>query len=100
MWSVPAYCLLQALALWRLRGGWRAAAIVPAVPMAGIVVHAVLAFLAQSNLFPLLLLFASPPASLYLMSLLLLHRLMRWRGGRACGEPRSAAQEAGGLKPN
>ena len=55
--------------------------------MAAIVVHAALAFLAQSNLFPLMLLFAGPPASLYLVSLLLLHRFARWRGGRAYSIP-------------
>jgi hypothetical protein len=79
MWSVPAYFLLQMLALWRLRGRWRIAAIVPAVPMAAIVTHACLAFLAQSNLFPLFLLFASPPASLYLAFLLVVHWIGRGR---------------------
>ena len=77
MWSVPAYFLLQTLALWRLRGGWRIAAALPAVPMAAIVVQTAFAFLAQSNLFPILLLFGSPPASLYLILLLLIHRVMR-----------------------
>lgn len=65
--SVPGYVLLQlGLARWT-SGGWRKAALVPALLMVPIIGFTVLAFAAQSNLWPLLLLFASPVACLYLI---------------------------------
>ena len=69
-WSIPAYFILQAWLLWRWRGGWRIAAAIPAVPMAGFLLHAIFAFFAGSNLFPLFLIFLCLPALLYLLVLL------------------------------
>jgi hypothetical protein len=65
---VPAYFFLQYFTLARYRGGWRIAALVPLVVMAPIVGHAILAFLAVSNLWPLLLILVSPIAFLYLVA--------------------------------
>lgn len=77
---VPGYFLLQAaLAFWT-SGGWRKASLVPAVIMVPILVFTVLAFAAQSNLWPLLLLLSAPVAFLYLVVLsvmLLLRRIAK-----------------------
>jgi hypothetical protein len=77
---VPGYFLLQAALTFRTSGGWRKATLVPAVIMAPVVAITVLAFAAQSNLWPLLLILTAPLACLYLVvlsSILLLRRLAR-----------------------
>jgi hypothetical protein len=67
--GVPGYFLLQAaLTLWT-SGRWRKATLVPAVIMVPILAYTLLAFAAQSNLWPLLLILSSPVACLYLMVL-------------------------------
>lgn len=72
MAGVPAYFVLQVVTLWRLRGRWQRAAALPLVPMAAVLCYTVIAFNAGSNLFPLVLIFASIPGSLYLFVLLFL----------------------------
>ena len=77
---VPGYFLLQAALTLRTSGRWRKASLVPAVIMAPIVAITGLAFAAQSNLWPLLLILTAPLAFLYLVALgviLLLRRLAR-----------------------
>ena len=76
-WSIPIYIIVQIVVLWRWRGGWRIAAAVPAVPMLGVLLHAIFAFFAGSNLFPLFLLFFCLPALIYLLILVVLRRLRR-----------------------
>ena len=75
MLAVPAYFVLQPIALARLRGGWRSASLVPlllVVPAAAWSLHA----LAQgSNLWPLAFIFVAPIGSAYLMMLLFFYRL-------------------------
>ena len=76
--SVPGYVLLQAALTSRTSGGWRKASLVPAVIIVPILAYTVLAFAAQSNLWPLLMLLTAPLACLYLVVLtvvLLLRRL-------------------------
>ena len=78
--GVPGYFLLQAALTFWTSGGWRKATLVPAVIMVPVVAYTVLAFAAQSNLWPLLLLLSAPLACLYLVVLgviLLLRRLAR-----------------------
>jgi hypothetical protein len=77
---VPGYFLLQAVLTLCTSGGWRKATLVPAVIMVPVLAYTVLAFAAQSNLWPLLLLLSAPLACLYLVVLgviLLLRRLAR-----------------------
>jgi hypothetical protein len=77
--SVPGYFLLQAALTFWTRRGWRIASLVPACAMLPILAVTVLAFAAQSNLWPIPLLLAAPVAFLYLVFLcvlLLLHRLV------------------------
>jgi hypothetical protein len=65
--AVPAYPALQIIALKRLKGGWWYAAAAPLLAMVPIAAFTVFAFMQQSNLWPLLLILASPIASLYLL---------------------------------
>lgn len=77
---VPGYFLLQAVLTYRTAGGWRKATVAPAVIMVPILAYTVLAFAAQSNLWPLLLLLTAPLAFLYLVVLsviLLVRRLAK-----------------------
>ena len=69
MLSIPAYFLLQWQLGRRWTGGWRLLALAPLVVMVPVFIHAALAFAAQSNLWPLLLIFAAPLAFLYLLAL-------------------------------
>ena len=73
MWiAVVAYFVAQCYTLiaWR-RGWWRAAA-VPLVGMIPIIVVTIQGYRQESNLWPLLLLFAGPLALLYLIVLMVL----------------------------
>jgi len=73
MWiSVAAYLLAQCYAVMAWRGGWRIAGLVPLVAMVPVAVFTLQAYRQQSNLWPILLLFAGPPALLYLVVLMIL----------------------------
>lgn len=77
---IPAYLVLQIVLVFLTSGGWRKASLAPAVIMIPILAYTVLAFAAQSNLWPLLLLFAAPVACLHLVLLtviLLLGRIAK-----------------------
>lgn len=76
-WSIPIYFIVQVVVLWRWRGGWRIAAAVPAVPMLAVLLHAIFAFVAGSNIFPIFLILFCLPALIYLMILVGLRRLRR-----------------------
>ncbi len=65
-WSIPAYVVLQVYMLSRFSGGWRKAALVPLVLMIPLGLYTIFALLAGSNLWPLMLLFLTPLAFLYL----------------------------------
>jgi hypothetical protein len=76
LWLGPvAYALLQGYALWRWRGGWRAAAAVPLAVMAVLTASSLGLLAQESNLWPLPVLLASPVA---LLALLLLAAGHRW----------------------
>ena len=65
---VPAYFFLQYFTWRRYRGGWLVAALVPLVVMVPVVLHATLALMAGSNLWPLLIILVTPVAFLYLVA--------------------------------
>jgi hypothetical protein len=75
--SVPGYFLLQAALTFWTRRGWRIASLVPAAAMLPILATTIIAFAAQSNLWPIPLLLAAPVAFLYLVLLSVL--LLLWR---------------------
>jgi hypothetical protein len=67
--GVPAYFFLQYFTARRYRGSWLIAALVPLLVMVPVVLHALLAFLAGSNLWPIFLILVTPLAFLYLVGL-------------------------------
>lgn len=69
MFSLPGYGVLQWHAARNWRGGWRIAALAPLAIMAPLVIHAALAYMAQSNLWPLLVILTAPLAFGYLIAL-------------------------------
>ncbi len=69
MLSLPGYALLQWYAGRNWNGGWRIAALAPLAVMVPLVGHAAIAFLAQSNLWPLMVILAAPLACIYLLAL-------------------------------
>ena len=77
LWAFPVYVVLQGYTAWKWEGRWRLAALAPLLVMAPLVAYAVLAAVAQSNLFPLFVIFAAPPAVLYLVVLGGVRLLMR-----------------------
>jgi hypothetical protein len=74
MWSPLAYLVAQIVVPRGVSGRWRAAALAPLAPMAIVLLYTVAAYRAGSNLFPLVLIFTSPVAFLYLVVLAVLHR--------------------------
>lgn len=71
--SVPAYLVLQGVALWLVRGRWKLAARGPVVVMGLAYAFTVVGVGAGSNLTPLFVVFLSPLALAYLVVVLLLH---------------------------
>jgi hypothetical protein len=64
--AVPGYFVLQAAALFMLRGRWRWAALAPLLVTAPAALHATLALSAGSNLWPIVFIFTAPLGFLYL----------------------------------
>ena len=75
--TMIAFIVLQLIALWKWRGQWRIAALASAIPMVLVLTYTIFAAVAGSNLFPLVLLFASPPALVYLLVLFGIKRLWK-----------------------
>jgi 4-amino-4-deoxy-L-arabinose transferase-like glycosyltransferase len=72
--SVPVYLVLQGILLWRWQGRWRLLAGMAAIPMALALAHAIFAFFAGSNIFPVILIFTAPIALIYLVVLMIIKR--------------------------
>jgi hypothetical protein len=75
--GVIGYFVLQPVTAIRFDGGWRIAALAPLAATAPLLVHAASALVAGSNLWPILLIFCLPVATLYLLALTGAHSLMR-----------------------
>jgi hypothetical protein len=71
VWSIPGYLLAQIYMGVRFRGRWRTAALLPLWIMAPLLGYTLFALFAGSNLWPLMLLFITPFAFLYLLAVLL-----------------------------
>jgi len=72
--SALAYIPLQLYAAIRWQGVWRIVALVPILLMIPIFVVTALAFAQQSNLWPILLIFAAPLGTGYLVILMVIRR--------------------------
>ena len=75
MAMIPAYFVLQPLALLRLSGRWRTAAAVPLILAVPAAAWCLYALAQESNLWPLVFIFFAPIGTLYLGTILIL-RLM------------------------
>jgi hypothetical protein len=72
---VPGYFVLQAVFLFRWKGGWRKAALIPLVPMSlvlGFVFYATV--VRGSNIAPVIIVFTAPVGLVFLAVLWLLRR--------------------------
>ena len=78
----PIYVITQMVAIFRLRGGWRWASLVPVIPMIYVVAVTIKAFEQQSNLWPLLLIFSSPLALVYILLIVGLYQLVPRKSGK------------------
>jgi hypothetical protein len=67
-WGLPfiVYLGLQIAAVIRLRGARRLVSIIPVLPMIWVVAFTISAFREQSNLWPILLILASPLAAIFI----------------------------------
>jgi hypothetical protein len=73
--GVLGYFVLQPLTVLWLEGRWRLAAAAPLIATVPLMLHAAYAFAAGANLWPLLLIFCLPVATLYLLGLAGIHSL-------------------------
>jgi hypothetical protein len=81
MLSIPAYFVLQWQLGRRWSGVWRLAALAPLIVMVPVLIQSILAYIAQSNLWPIVLILSSPFALAYLVGLLGLRLGVRWVSG-------------------
>ena len=72
--TIPAYVVVQVIALMRSSSGSRMAAALPLFVMVPVFVHAAVGLVQENNLWPLLMLFASPIALLYITLVAVLAR--------------------------
>ena len=72
--TIPAYVVVQVIALMRSSRGSRMAAALPLFVMVPVFVHAAVGLVQEKNLWPLLMLFASPIALLYVTLVAVLAR--------------------------
>ena len=75
--TIPAYVVVQVIALMCSSSGSRMAAALPLFVMVPVFVHAAVGLLQENNLWPLLMLFASPIALLYVVVVAVLPRRSR-----------------------
>jgi hypothetical protein len=73
------YPPLQNFAAFRLKSFWRFFALIPLLAMGYVLTVTILAFLHESNVWPILLIFAAPVALLYLIVLFAIHWLVSGR---------------------
>ncbi len=72
--TIPAYVVVQIITLMRSSRGSRMTAALPLIVMVPVFVHAAVGLVQESNLWPLLMLFASPIALLYITVVAILAR--------------------------
>ena len=75
--TIPAYVVVQVIALMRSSTGSRMVAALPLFVMVPVFIHAVVGLVQESNLWPLLMIFLSPIALLYVVVVALLPRRSR-----------------------
>jgi hypothetical protein len=73
--SIPGYLVLQFVLLFRYSGRWRLAAALPLLGMIPLILYTLAALAAGSNLWPLMLIFLTPLAFLYLLAVMVLKQV-------------------------
>src|SRR5947209_1090571 len=73
------YLVMQAYAAMHLRGGWRWTSLLPLLPMALVLAMTVGAYRQGSNIWPVPLILASPPACIFVIAVLAVHRYVGLR---------------------
>lgn len=81
--AVSAYVVLQVLVMMWSSGKTRVAAALPILVMVPVFAMTIVGFVQENNLWPLLLLFASPVALVYVVVVALVVRLNRKQTGGA-----------------
>lgn len=74
---MPGYFIMQVWWPLRMSGVWRIAALAPLVILLPLLLHAIVAFAMQSNLWPILIIFFAPFGFCYLAGLGVAHYLRR-----------------------
>jgi hypothetical protein len=77
--SAVAYVPLQIYACSNWHGGWRVAALMPLLLMVPVFIYTTVALVQQSNLWPIVLIFAAPIGTAYLLILLVIRRFVTAR---------------------
>ena len=72
--TIPAYVIVQAVAMTRSSGGFRVAAVIPLFVMVPVFIFTLVDLARESNMWPVLILLASPVALLYVTLVALLAR--------------------------
>jgi len=85
--AAAAYIPLQVYTLVKWEGRWRRLALLPLFVMIPVIAWTVVGFALEKNLAPLLLIFVSPFASLYLVSLVFLHGMLSRGAAVTAGPP-------------
>lgn len=75
MIALPGYWVLQILLAKSYDGGWRLAVLMPLIVMVPLLAYTVFAFVSGSNLWPLMLIFVSPAAFIYLAIVSAIHAM-------------------------
>lgn len=84
--STLLFGYLQFKAIRRMRGSWLFFAVLPLIAGVGVVAITVFGFLTKANLWPIYLIFLMPAILLYLIIILLLHKLFCKKGPRQADE--------------
>ncbi|HHT0593243.1 TPA: hypothetical protein ACTXXA_002014 [Legionella anisa] len=74
-WSIPIYWILQLITLWKWSGTWRKIACIPLFFSIPLLIYTVFALLAESNLWPLMMLFITPVILLVLLIIMIMKKM-------------------------
>ena len=75
-WSAIAYVPIQIYTGLKWRGGWRTLALLPLLIMVPILGYTVYAAARESNLWPIVLIFSAPVATVYFLIIAVIRRLV------------------------
>ncbi|MGM9454982.1 hypothetical protein ACTAZI_16790 [Legionella bozemanae] len=74
-WSIPIYWILQLIVLWKWSGTWRKLACIPLCISIPLLIYTVFSLFAESNLWPLMMLFITPVILLILLIIMVMKKM-------------------------